>query len=214
MEILDNSFETNTCVSKSTLEFIYSGKYKRDGNGELVIGEQIITSTPIREGNGSGDYFAGPFVAIKNKTKMIIPTQNDDIFDGRIPKLSELFGVHVINKPLGFKKVGIIQSSDIQISYIFDEIPSFVDNKNVLIGYQINGVNHDKVEVTIDDNNVDFVTLNKDDYRVEETKRVLLTSRGKDNELSRGYFTNGVDAYFSDGSNNIITDRITECFFL
>lgn len=206
MEILDNNFETNTCVSKSTLEFTYS---KKNGGSEVEI-----TPTPIEEGD---KYIAGPFVAIKNSSNMILPVQNDiNVFDGRTPKLSELFGVHVINKPLGFKKIGIIQSSDIQISYIFDEIPSFVDNKNVLIGYQINGVNHDKVEVTIDDNNVDFVTLNKDDYRVEETKRVLLTSRGRDGELTHGYFTNGVDAYFSDGTigkDKIITDRITECFF-
>lgn len=209
MEILDNNFETNTCVSKSTLEFTYS---KKNGGSEVEI-----TPTPIEEGD---KYIAGPFVAIKNSSNMILPVQNDiNVFDGRTLKLSELFGVHVINKPLGFKKIGIIQSSDIQISYIFDKVPSFVDNnKKVLIGYQINGVNHDKVEVTIDDNNVDFVTLNKDDYRVEETKRVLLTSRGRDGELTHGYFTNGVDAYFSDGtiSNDkikIITDRITECFF-
>lgn len=194
MAILDKDFETNSCVSERTLCFSYEGNERWTAKGYSKDG--LI--------NGS------PFFAIKTNNNMILPTQDGsvDIFNDNNPDLAKLFGVHIIDKPIGFKDVSIITTNDIQLPYACNENGIFVSCKGVLFGKQINGVKHDKVSIKINDLDVEFITINKDDYRVGETRRVILTSREKGGELSYGYFTNGLDVYY--GLNDY---RAIENFF-
>lgn len=120
-------------------------------------------------------------VSIRNNGGLYIPhvinvDVNSPFTDN--PNLNYMFGIHILNKPFGFKKIKVIPQT-YNYPYLVDDndvnYGKTSNNKGVLIGYQLNGIKEDLVTVNCGDKNVNFKTLNKDDITNSTTERIFYT---------------------------------------
>ena len=172
MPILDTTYQENVFIeTEATLNY---------DNGEWVN-----TTDKINIGNvqGRGKPLNKPtYVSVKNNGNVFIPHVSYSV-EGPFtdnPKLSWMFGLHIYNKPFGFKNLIVIPmvSNYPYLSNDEDYKGQYGTYNGVLTGYQINGVHHKLINITCGDINVPFETVNEDTIENSETKRIFYNTEG------------------------------------
>lgn len=203
MEILDISYEENSyVVENSTLNFNTDNK------------KWEVINYPS-------------YVAVKNKSNMCAPPSINSVtpFDFSTPNTQDLFGIHIFNKKFCFNNIKIIPPF---LSYPYlggdsDKIGQLFDYNGVVTGYVLNGVAHEDVKVNLDDKNINFVTVNKDDITNSQTKRLLYTETiDNDNTMYGEYKQTDCELYYKipyneNTGNGIVSryryDKCEDCVF-
>lgn len=167
MPILDTTYQENVFIeTEATLNY---------DNGEWVNTTDKITVDNIPIG---GKPLNKPtYVSVKNNGNVFIPHVSYSV-EGPFtdnPKLSWMFGLHIYDKPFGFKNLIVIPMVS-NYPYLSDDEDykgQYGTYNGVLTGYQINGVHHKLINITCGDINVPFETVNDDTIENSETKRIF-----------------------------------------
>lgn len=184
MNILDTSFEENSFIIDG-----YTLEYKTDEN-------KWCYSTHKKTNNPLYPYYVG----VKNKTGVHVPintVKGISPFDMSNPKLSDLFGLHVYNKPFGFQDMQIIPSVNNYPYYGDDENKRglYYSYDGLVTGYVLNGVAEEDIKLTNGNKELKVYTINEDDITNSETKRVIYTPKDSDDVLPYGSYYK-VETYF------------------
>lgn len=184
MNILDTSFEENSFIIDG-----YTLEYKTDEN-------KWCYSTHKKTNNPLYPYYVG----VKNKTGVHVPintVKGISPFDMLNPKLSDLFGLHVYNKPFGFQDMQIIPSVNNYPYYGDDENKRglYYSYDGLVTGYVLNGVGEEDIKLTNGNKELKVYTINEDDITNSETKRVIYTPKDSDDVLPYGTYYK-VETYF------------------
>lgn len=180
MEILDISYEENS----------------------YVVENPTLNFNPELESEMKWDVINYPsYVAVKNKSNMCAPPSINSVtpFDFSTPNTQDLFGIHIFNKKFCFNDIKIIPpfSSYPYLGGDSDKIGQLFDYNGVVTGYVLNGVAHEDVKVNLDDKNINFVTVNKDDITNSQTKRLLYTETiDNDNTMYGEYKQSDCELYY------------------
>ena len=172
MPILDNTYQENVFIeTEATLNY---------DNGEWVnttdkinIGNTTVGGKPLNKPT---------YVSVKNNGNVFIPHVSSSV-EGPFtdnPKLSWMFGLHIYDKPFGFKNLIVIPmvSNYPYLSNDEDYKGQYGTYNGILTGYQINGVHHKLINITCGDINVPFETINDDNIENSETKRIFYNTEG------------------------------------
>ena len=178
MEILDISYEENS----------------------YVVENPTLNFNPELESEMKWEVINYPsYVAVKNKSNMCAPPSINSVtpFDFSSPNTQDLFGIHIFNKKFCFNDIKIIPpfSSYPYLGGDSDKIGQLFDYNGVVTGYVLNGVAHEDVKVNLDDKNINFVTVNKDDITNSQTKRLLYTET-IDNTMYGEYKQSDCELYY------------------
>ena len=178
MEILDISYEENS----------------------YVVENPTLNFNPELESEMKWEVINYPsYVAVKNKSNMCAPPSINSVtpFDFSTPNTQDLFGIHIFNKKFCFNDIKIISpfSSYPYLGGDSDKIGQLFDYNGVVTGYVLNGVAHEDVKVNLDDKNINFVTVNKDDITNSQTKRLLYTET-IDNTMYGEYEQSDCELYY------------------
>lgn len=184
MNILDTSFEENSFIIDG-----YTLEYKTDEN-------KWGYSTHKKTNNPLYPYYVG----VKNKTGVHVPintVKGISPFDMSNPKLSDLFGLHVYNKPFGFRDIQIIPSTNNYPYYGNDENKRglYYSYDGLVTGYVLNGVGEEDIKLTNGDKELKVHTINEDGITNSETKRVIYTPKDSNDVLPYGSYYK-VETYF------------------
>lgn len=172
MPILDTTYQENVFIeTEATLNY---------DNGEWVNTTDKINVNNIPVG---GKPLNKPtYVSVKNNGNVFIPHVSYSV-EGPFtdnPKLSWMFGLHIYDKPFGFKNLIVIPMVS-NYPYLSDDEDykgQYGTYNGVLTGYQINGVHHKLINITCGDINVPFETVNDDTIENSETKRIFYNTEG------------------------------------
>lgn len=184
MNILDTSFEENSFIIDG-----YTLEYKTDEN-KWCYSTHKKTNKPLYP------YYVG----VKNKTGVHVPintVKGISPFDMSNPKLSDLFGLHVYNKPFGFQDMQIIPSTNNYPYYGNDgsKLGLYYSYDGLVTGYVLNGVGEEDIKLTNGNKELKVHTINEDDITNSETKRVICTPKDSDDVLPYGPYYK-VETYF------------------
>lgn len=172
MPILDTTYQENVFIeTEATLNY---------DNGEWVNTTDKINVSNIPVG---GKPLNKPtYISVKNNGNVFIPHVSSSV-EGPFtdnPKLSWMFGLHIYDKPFGFKNLIVIPMV-LNYPYLSDDEDykgQYGTYNGVLTGYQINGVHHKLINITCGDINVPFETVNDDTIENSETKRIFYNTEG------------------------------------
>ena len=187
MNILDTSFEENSFIING-----YTLEYKTDENGTPEW--KYVTNKKTKKPNYP--YYVG----VKNKTGVHVPTntvKGISPFEMSNPKLNDLFGLHVYNKPFGFQDMQIIPSVNNYPYYGNDtnKLGLYYSYDGLVTGYVLNGVGEEDIKLTNGNKELKVYTINEDDITNSETKRVIYTPKDSDDVLPYGIYYK-VETYF------------------
>lgn len=214
MKILDTSFEENSFIIDG-----YTLEYKNENDTP-----EWKYAIHNKTGNPLYPYYVG----VKNKTGVHVPinaVKGISPFDMSNPKLSDLFGLHVYNKPFGFQDMQIIPSVNNYPYYGDDENKRglYYSYDGLVTGYVLNGVGEEDIKLTNGNKELKVYTINEDDITNSETKRVIYTPKDSNDVLPYGtyykvetyfYGVNGRTEYSPSGKStfyykNIENDEVT-----
>lgn len=182
MNILDTSFEENSFIIDG-----YTLEYKTNEWGY---------PTHIKTGKPKYPYYVG----VKNKTGVHVPTntvKGISPFEMSNPKLNDLFGLHVYNKPFGFQDMQIIPSVN-NYPYYGNDVNKhglYYSYDGLVTGYVLNGVSEEDIKLTNGNKELKVHTINEDDITNSETKRVIYTPKDNNEVLPYGPYYK-VETYF------------------
>ena len=181
MNILDTSFEENSFIIDG-----YTLEYKIENENGTPVWKYAThkkTQKPLYP------YYVG----VKNKTGVHVPTntvKGISPFEMSNPKLNDLFGLHVYNKPFGFQDIQIIPSTNNYPYYGTDtsKLGLYYSYDGLVTGYVLNGVGEEDIKLTNGDKELKVYTINEDDITNSETKRVIYTPKDNNEVLPYGSY--------------------------